>query len=86
MAKLSDWKRTNNFRCRINLTLIPMNWKVEIGSKYDFRFSATAARKGRGDRRIEPDGLAWHSREEGTKRDDQGRREATLTLNHAAFS
>jgi hypothetical protein len=28
--KLSEWKATNNFAHPINLTLIPMNWKVEI--------------------------------------------------------
>ena len=29
--KLSEWKVANNFAHPINLTLIPMNWKVEIG-------------------------------------------------------
>jgi hypothetical protein len=29
--KISVWKFTNNFAHPINLTLIPMNWKVEIG-------------------------------------------------------
>ncbi len=29
--KLSEWKAANNFTHPINLTLIPMNWKVEIG-------------------------------------------------------
>ena len=30
-AKLSDWKKKNAFHHPINLTLIPMNWKIEIG-------------------------------------------------------
>ena len=29
--KLSEWKTKNSFAHPINLTLIPMNWKVEIG-------------------------------------------------------
>ena len=29
--KLAKWKVSNNFEYPINLTLIPMNWKVEIG-------------------------------------------------------
>ena len=29
--KLSDWKKENNFQYPINLTLIPMSWKVEVG-------------------------------------------------------
>ena len=29
--KLSDWKKKNSFVHPINLTLIPMNWKIEIG-------------------------------------------------------
>lgn len=28
--KLSEWKKSVNFAYPINLTLIPMNWKVEI--------------------------------------------------------
>jgi hypothetical protein len=27
--RLSSWKKDSKFRHRINLTLIPMNWKVE---------------------------------------------------------
>ena len=30
-SKLSDWKKKNSFHHLINLTLIPMNWKIEIG-------------------------------------------------------
>jgi hypothetical protein len=30
-SNLSEWKKTNNFSHPINLTLIPMNWKIEIG-------------------------------------------------------
>ena len=30
-SKLSEWKIENNFPHPINLTLIPMNWKIEIG-------------------------------------------------------
>ena len=30
-SKLSEWKAENNFSYLINLTLIPMNWKIEIG-------------------------------------------------------
>lgn len=30
-SKLVGWKSENNFRHPINLTLIPMQWKVEIG-------------------------------------------------------
>ena len=29
-TRLSDWKKQNVFPQSINLTLIPMNWKVEI--------------------------------------------------------
>ncbi len=29
--KLKDWKTKSNFATPINLTLIPMNWKVEMG-------------------------------------------------------
>lgn len=29
--RLSAWKKENNFPHPINLTLIPMNWKIEIG-------------------------------------------------------
>ncbi|HVW82433.1 MAG TPA: hypothetical protein VHC68_00585 [Candidatus Paceibacterota bacterium] len=29
--RLSHWKKENNFAHSINLTLIPMEWKVEIG-------------------------------------------------------
>lgn len=29
--RLSAWKKENNFLHPINLTLIPMNWKIEIG-------------------------------------------------------
>jgi len=29
--KLSEWKNETNFKHKINLTVIPMNWKVEIG-------------------------------------------------------
>jgi hypothetical protein len=29
--KISIWKRENNFTHRINLSVIPMNWKIEIG-------------------------------------------------------
>ncbi|MEK6830732.1 MAG: hypothetical protein AABX77_01770 [Nanoarchaeota archaeon] len=29
--KLSDWKKKNSFNHLINLTLIPMDWKIEIG-------------------------------------------------------
>ncbi|QQR50632.1 hypothetical protein IPF86_01805 [Candidatus Nomurabacteria bacterium] len=29
--KLKEWKVASNFQYPINLTLIPMNWKVEIG-------------------------------------------------------
>ena len=28
-SKLSNWKAENNFKYPINLTLIPMNWKIE---------------------------------------------------------
>ena len=27
---LSNWKKENNFKYPINLSLIPMNWKVEV--------------------------------------------------------
>jgi hypothetical protein len=30
-GRLSAWKKENNFPYPINLTLIPMNWKIEIG-------------------------------------------------------
>lgn len=30
-SRLSAWKSANRFSHPINLTLIPMNWKVEIG-------------------------------------------------------
>lgn len=30
-TKLSEWKEKNAFHHPINLTLIPMNWKIEIG-------------------------------------------------------
>lgn len=30
-SKLSSWKKKNTFRHPINLTLIPMKWKIEIG-------------------------------------------------------
>jgi 2C-methyl-D-erythritol 2,4-cyclodiphosphate synthase len=30
-AQLSSWKVENNFPHPINLTLIPMNWKIELG-------------------------------------------------------
>lgn len=30
-TKLKEWKDQTNFTHPINLTLIPMNWKVEIG-------------------------------------------------------
>ena len=30
-SHLSEWKSKNNFQYPINLTLIPMNWKIEIG-------------------------------------------------------
>lgn len=29
--KLKEWKKEVNFQHPINLTLIPMNWKVEVG-------------------------------------------------------
>lgn len=29
--KLSDWKTSENFSHPINLTLIPMDWNIEIG-------------------------------------------------------
>lgn len=29
-SKLSDWKKENNFLHLINLTFIPMEWKIEI--------------------------------------------------------
>lgn len=28
---ISQWKQENNFTIPINLTLIPMDWKIEIG-------------------------------------------------------
>jgi hypothetical protein len=30
-GKLSTWKKENNYSHPINLTLIPMHWKVEVG-------------------------------------------------------
>jgi len=30
-TKLAEWKASTGFRHPINLTLIPMNWKIEIG-------------------------------------------------------
>lgn len=30
-SRLKEWKSENNFLHPINLTLIPMHWKVEIG-------------------------------------------------------
>lgn len=30
-SKLKEWKVATNFSHLINLTLIPMNWKIEIG-------------------------------------------------------
>lgn len=30
-TKLSDWKKQANFSYPINLSLIPMHWKIEIG-------------------------------------------------------
>ncbi len=30
-AGLSEWKKANNFKFPINLTLMPMQWKFEIG-------------------------------------------------------
>lgn len=30
-SRLSDWKKENSFKHLINLTLIPMQWKIEIG-------------------------------------------------------
>lgn len=30
-SKISSWKQKNNFTHPINLTLIPMDWKIEIG-------------------------------------------------------
>ncbi|MDP2599088.1 MAG: hypothetical protein Q8P49_04635 [Candidatus Liptonbacteria bacterium] len=30
-SRLSDWKQKNKFNHPINLTLIPMHWKIEIG-------------------------------------------------------
>ena len=30
-AKLSKWKKTQSFPYPINLSLIPMKWKIEIG-------------------------------------------------------
>ena len=29
--RLLDWKKKNKFSYAINLSLIPMNWKIEIG-------------------------------------------------------
>ncbi len=30
-SKLSNWKKKSSFKHLINLTFIPMNWKIEIG-------------------------------------------------------
>lgn len=30
-SRLSDWKQTSGYEHSINLSLIPMNWRVEIG-------------------------------------------------------
>ncbi|MAZ41058.1 hypothetical protein CL654_02990 [bacterium] len=30
-SRLTEWKESNSFAHPLNLTLIPMNWKVEIG-------------------------------------------------------
>ena len=30
-SKLSNWKKKSSFQHLINLTFIPMNWKIEIG-------------------------------------------------------
>ena len=30
-SRLSDWKKESGFQHSINLTLIPMQWKIEIG-------------------------------------------------------
>lgn len=30
-SKLSNWKEEQNFMHKINMTFIPMNWKIEIG-------------------------------------------------------
>lgn len=30
-TRLSDWKQEKKFRYPINLTIIPMQWKIEIG-------------------------------------------------------
>ena len=30
-SKLSNWKKKSSFRHLINLTFIPMHWKIEIG-------------------------------------------------------
>lgn len=30
-SKITEWKKENNFTIPINLTLIPMDWKIEIG-------------------------------------------------------
>ncbi len=30
-SKLTDWKQSTGFKYPINLTLIPMEWKIEIG-------------------------------------------------------
>jgi len=30
-GKLSEWKKGSNFPHPMNLTIIPMNWKVEVG-------------------------------------------------------
>ncbi|MBU6500772.1 MAG: hypothetical protein KGJ89_04870 [Patescibacteria group bacterium] len=30
-SRLSNWKEMNKFQWPINLTLIPMQWKIEIG-------------------------------------------------------
>ncbi len=30
-TRLTEWKKENNYNHLINLTLIPMHWKIEIG-------------------------------------------------------
>jgi hypothetical protein len=31
VARIKEWKQANNFNQPINFTLIPMQWKIEIG-------------------------------------------------------
>ena len=31
VARIKEWKQANNFNHPINFTLIPMQWKIEIG-------------------------------------------------------